>query len=258
MTGEQRHIVPLPEHFRYLHQYPGGRASSGPAPDRSWSAALAMLLQINAPGRWIPEEVEARLYEHIAAAVHPWAAVISWLQEQSVAYVELPSEETMNSDGLRQILQHQNRLGIPQLVVVSESNALHTIDGRLVHSWINQQHPGSHHALVRIGYSEGDGAGLYFDPGAPAFDQPVPLSWQDSILPAGMVACLAIMPAGVAQPPADWDWLNRDWPEKVPQPNLAAIQQTIADAQAELEQHEATVKAKLAAVLAEASKGGHA
>ena len=55
----------------------------------------------------------------------------------------------------------------------------------------------------------------------------MPISWVDSIEPAHIVTAVAVMPHGVPQPPADFDWLHNTWPAPKPTLDIAKVLQNL-------------------------------
>jgi hypothetical protein len=198
------HIINLPEHYRYINQFAPSTWAPKPSLFRCVTASVAMLMEIAYPGRWIPEELEHDLYVKWAGPDVSTdqqgidkAPVLQWFHEVGVGFVDL-GNLLSDQPTLKHVIQRMNDMNIPQLFAVGDESFLRrATDNTKLHAWNDK---GMGHAFVRVGYSDNEGYGLYMEPAAPGFPQPVPISWQDSIEPANLVTCVAIMPHGVAQP----------------------------------------------------------
>lgn len=220
------HIIPLPDVFRYLNQFASSSYAPQPSLYRCVAASAAMLAEIAYPGRWIPEELEDQLYTKlagpdIASDTNGISkdAILAWFKSANIGYYD--NAAYLNDHAtLLDVMQKQNDAGIPQMITVSNENLLfNAITGVKLHNWI-QPESSAAHTFIRVGYSDDAGYGLYFEPAAPGFAQPVPISWTDSIEKAGVITCVAIMPSKMPAPPSNFDWLHNVWPEPVPQPKV--------------------------------------
>ena len=137
-----------------------------------------------------------------------------------------------NFEPLHAEISAQNRQGVIQMMsVADESLLINDANGQSLH-------PGLHygHCIVRLGFSDDAGYGLYFDPANPLACtnpvthkyEPVKISW-DSMVRAKVNFCYAIMPPGVKPPPAGFSYQHGTWPVP-PKPPLDVdkAQSTIA------------------------------
>lgn len=261
------HLVPVPKVFRYINQFQPNMYAEKPSLYRCVCASLAMIMELVAPGEWIPEELEHTLYVQWAGPDVPTDTtgidieanntVIPWLQAQKIPYVDLqPLVDTENETLLRQVIERMNLMGIPQLIAVRDESKLYDVAGHKLHSWADQ---GVGHAFVRAGFSDSAGYGLYYEPAAAGFHQPVPISWDQSIHLAGVRNMVAILPRAMGQPPADFDWLNHTWPLTIAQPSIPTLQDAMSKLQTAIDQAEQldiAMKAAVAQAQAELAKGG--
>lgn len=227
------HIIPLPGVFRYLNQFQPSQWSEQPSLYRCVAASAAMLAEIAYPGRWIPEELEHDIYTKLAGPDVPTDkigitkdAILNWFKSVDIGYYDNASYLNDHTT-LLEVMQRQNDMNVPQMITVANENLLvHAVTKQKLHNWIEPVDSAAH-TFIRIGYSDTDGYGLYYEPAAPGFAQPVPISWSDSIEQAGVITCVAIMPSKVAAPPSNFDWLHNTWPEPVPQPRVSDALSTI-------------------------------
>jgi hypothetical protein len=216
------YIIPLPSGFRYLNQFAPSQWAEHPSLYRCVAAVWAMLMEISYPGKWIPEELMHDLYvlwagPDVASDTQgiDKAPVLAWAHKNGVGFVDM-ANLLGDTATLLHVIERQNEMGIPQLITVADESFLKDAKtGVKLHNWNDA---GMGHAILRAGFSDSDGYGLYFEPAAPGFAQPVPISWADSIVPAHIVTAVAVMPHTVPQPPADFDWLHNTWP--APKPTL--------------------------------------
>lgn len=200
------HLIPLPPNFKYLNQFLPSTWAPNPSKFRCVTASVSMLAEIAYPGRWIPEELEHDLYVKWAGpdvatdtqgvAKQP---VLDWLHSVGIGFIDL--EHLIGSDmlSLHAEMQAMNDAGVPQLITVAdESKLFDAKTGVKLHNWADQ---GMAHSFVRVGYSTDQGWAYYFEPASPGFTQPVPISWQDSIIPAGIITAIAIFPHGMQEYP---------------------------------------------------------
>lgn len=128
-------------------------------------------------------------------------------------------------------IEAENRQGVIQfLSVADESLLINDANGQSLH-------PNLHygHCIVRLGFSDDQGYGLYFDPANPLACTdpanhkyvPVKIAW-DSLVKAKVNFCYSIMPPGVAAPPADFRFTSGQWPKPKPTLDLTKAEGTIA------------------------------
>jgi hypothetical protein len=226
-------IKTLPENFQYLNQFAPSPYAPTPSLFRCVAASAAMLAEIAYPTRWIPAQLEDEIYRQLAGpdvATNQNGiskqAILAWFDSVHIGYAD-NDRYLGNPEMLLQVMQNQNRQGMPQLITVANENLLfYGPTGVKLHNWtepINQ----AAHSFVRVGYSDSNGCGLYYEPAAPGFQQPVPIPWEASILKAGIITSVAIMPPGVPKPPADFDWLHGSWPPPEPKPDIKGALATI-------------------------------
>ena len=228
------HIIPLPASFRYINQFLASRWAPDPSHDRCATASMAMLAQIAYPGRWIPEELEDSLYTQMAGPDVssdtngiPPAPLLAWMKSAGIGYIDMASR-LGNLDDLRSEMEAMNRQGVPQLVeILDESKMYDAKTGAKLYSWPSS---GLVHYIVRAGFSDSDGYGLYFDPAAPGFPQPIPVSWTGSLVPAEIYFVCAVMPAGVPLPPSGFSYQTGTWPKPKPIFDAAKAESTLASA----------------------------
>lgn len=259
------HLIPLPQGFRYINQFAPSAYSKSPSLSRCVTASLSMIMEIVDPGAFVPEQLEHDLYTQWAGPDVPSDqrgidveahTVVPWLQKQGVPFVDLQHLVDSDMATLKRVIERMNLMGIPQLIAVRDESKLYDASGHKLHSWADQ---GLGHAFVRVGFSDSNGYGLYFEPAAAGFHQPVPIPWDKSVAEASVRNVIAILPKAMGQPTADFDWLTQTWPIKVPQPDLATLKAAVDAATATLDQvdHDlVSFKATLAAAQAELAKGG--
>ncbi len=229
------HIIPLPESFRYINQFAASPYAPNPSLYRCVAASLAMLAQIAYPGRWIPEELEHDLYVQLAHGPDIRTdengitknAALGWMSSEHIGLYD-NSKYFGNQADLLAVMQRQNEAGIPQLITVANENFLLFANTDIkLHNWTEPANQAAH-SFIRVGFSDTDDCGLYFEPAAPGFAQPVPISWPRSIEKARIITSVAIMPSKMAAPPADFDWLHGTWPPAVPSPRVQDALSTLA------------------------------
>jgi len=231
------HIIPLAPSFRYVNQFASSTWAPTPSHDRCATASTAMLAEIAYPGRWIPEELEHDLYQQMAGPDVasdtngiPPKPLLDWFAKVNIGVIDL-SSRLSNLDDLRAEMEAMNKQGLPQLVeILDESKMKNARTGAPLYSWPSS---GLVHYIVRVGYSDDSGYGLYFDPAAPGFQQPIPVSWADSLVPAGIYFACAIMPARtppVGPPPAGFSYQTGVWPKPAPVFDAAKAESTVAAA----------------------------
>ncbi len=257
------HGITVPDSFAFVNQYASNKFAKKPSKSRCVTASVAMTMEIVAPNRWNPEQLEDELYVQWAG---PDVAsdtqgidiskVLPWFQQQGIPFVDLTPLLSTDDTQLRHTMERMNLMGIPQILTVEDESKLCDIAGHKLHNWADQ---GEGHAFVRVGFSDSDGGGLYYEPAAPGFEQPVRISWANSIVPAKLHNVFAVIPVAFGQPPVDFDWLTQEWPRKVEQPDLATVHTALQTALASMDavnQHTLTTQTALAQVMAEMAKAG--
>lgn len=247
------HLIHLPPNFRYLNQFAPSQWAPNPSKYRCVSASAAMLAEIAYPGRWIPEELEHDLYVKLAG---PDVAsdtngidkgpILDWFHSVNIGFVDMAALVEGDMEALRLEITAQNVQNVPQMLCVrDESQLRHALTGAKLHAWADQ---GLHHCFIRVGFSDDRGYGLYYEPAAPGFAQPVPISWHDSIVPAGIITAVALMPAGVPTPPANFSFQHGAWPVPKPVLDTAKALSTIAAMQQALTSNQDAMEAMKAAM----------
>ncbi len=219
------HLVHLPEHFGYVYQFEAGKSN-----ERCCEACLSMVAQIAFPGRYQdPKALMHELYVELVGKGDPHSDVpsnlngttkeeaLAWLSKVGIGHIDL-SHLLGDLDNLKHELQAQNAQSVCQIITVHDMSKLRYAanDGLLYH-WKGGGE-GVSHVILRVGYSDSDGYGLYFDPAAsPALPHPLPISWQ-SILEAGIQWVCSIMPFHVDVPPEGFSYQRAQWPPAQPKP----------------------------------------
>lgn len=238
------HIIStIPDNFQYLNQFAPSVYAPNPSLYRCVAASAAMLAEIAYPTRWIPAQLEDAIYRELAGPDVvsnqdgiTKDAILKWFSGVHIGWYD-NARYLGNHAELLAVMQKQNESGCPQLITVSNENLLtDALTGERLHNW-TQPINAAAHTFVRVGFSDSDGYGLYYEPAAPGFKQPVPISWSESIEKAGVITCVAIMPSGMPAPPSDFDWLHGSWPPPVPQPRVQDALSTLHSLQSAY-QHE--------------------
>ncbi len=224
-------VKSLPDNFQYLNQFAPSSYAPTPSLFRCVAASAAMLAEIAYPTRWIPTQLEDEIYRQLTGGTDTTAnqsgitkqAILKWFDSVFIGYAD-NDRYLGNPEALLQVMQNQNKMNMPQLITVANENMLYYgPTGVKLHNWTEPVNQAAH-SFVRVGYSDSNGCGLYYEPAAPGFQQPVPIDWEASILKAGIITSVAIMPPGVPKPPADFDWLHGIWPvPPPPAPDLKTI-----------------------------------
>lgn len=195
------HVIPLPANFRYVYQFQSGKSQY-----RCVEACLAMAGQIAYPDRYAdPVALMDQIYtQYVGPDVASdtkgttAAQAIAWLQSQHIGYIEM---DVSNLDALKTEIQQMNLAGVPQIISIGDESYLkYAKTGQTLHNWSDALNHGSH-SMLRVGYSDSEGYGLYFEPAAaPNFAEPVPIEWQDFV-DGKIVGCIAIFPHGMQEYP---------------------------------------------------------
>jgi hypothetical protein len=194
------HLIPLPANFRYVYQFDGNSQY------KCVEACLSMACQIAYPDRYAnPKQLMSQIYTQYVGpdvvgdrkGTDPTQA-IEWLQSQHIGYIEM---DVSDVNALHAEIQQMNLAGVPQLISIGDESYLkYAKTGQSLHNWADSLNHGSH-TMLRVGYSDSDGYGLYYEPAAaPNFSEPVPIAWQD-FLDGKIVGCIAIFPHGMSEYP---------------------------------------------------------
>lgn len=226
------HLVHLPEHYVYCYQFADGKSN-----ERCAEACMAMVGQIAFPGRWQnPIALMDQLYTQYVGPDVPTdrngtskEQVLGWLEAEKIGHIDM-THLLSDLDTFKHEIQAQNAQSVCQIITVNDMSKLRYAknDGLLYH-WKGGG-AGVSHVILRVGYSDDQGYGLYFDPAAsPDLPHPLPISWQ-SILEAGIGWSCAIMPMRVDVPPAGFSYQTGQWPAPAPSPSdvLATVRSQAA------------------------------
>lgn len=233
------HIIPLPSTFQYVNQFAPSQWAPHPSNYRCVTATMAMCAEIAYAGRWNPPQLEDQLYTRFAGPDVPTdqqgltkAQVLTWFHEVGIGFIDL-ADMLSDDTALKAEIQAQNEQGVAQLITVADESKLYdAVSGVKLHNWADT---GLSHCFLRVGFSDDQGYGLYYEPAAPGFTQPVPISWDNSIMPAGVITAVAIMPAGVPVPPAGFRYTSGKWPEPKPMFDATKAESTLAASMAALD-----------------------
>ncbi len=195
------HLITLPGNFHYVYQFQVGKSQY-----RCVEACLAMAGQIAYPSRYAnPKQLMSQIYTQYVGpdvigdrkGTMPDQA-IAWLQSQHIGYIEM---DVSDVNALHTQIQQMNLAGVPQLISIGDESYLkYAKTGQSLHNWADSLNHGSH-TMLRVGYSDSEGYGLYYEPAAaPNFAEPVPIAWQD-FLDGKVVGCIAIFPHGMSEYP---------------------------------------------------------
>jgi hypothetical protein len=238
------HMVNLPGAWHYINQFSSSQWALDPSLMKCGPDATSMAAEFAYPGRWVPEQLMDTLYRawagnDVAGNLNGTTIeqIKAWLASVKIGYIDMqPLVDEFargNKDPLRLELGAMNAQNVPQIITVVDEAPLYEavpnphynaddatsspyIRGAMLHPWAK---PGEYsHVMLRVGYSDSDGYGLYADGAAPSFSvdskgnfTPVKILWSD-IEAAGVMHCLAIMPPSVDVPPADFDYRTGTWP----------------------------------------------
>jgi hypothetical protein len=199
------HVIPLPGNFHYVYQFQAGKSQY-----RCVEACLAMAGQIAYPARFAdPVALMSQIYTQYVGPDVPGdrngterMQAIDWLTKQHIGYIDMQHLiDAGQIDELHKQIQEQNLAGLPQLISIGDESYLHHAKtGLPLHNWADALNHGSH-TMLRVGFSDNEGYGLYYEPAAaPNFAEPVPIAWQD-FLDGKIVGCIAIFPHGMQEYP---------------------------------------------------------
>ena len=232
------HIIPLPHSFVYVNQFAPSQWAPHPSNYRCVTATMAMCGEIAYAGKWNPAQLEDQLYTRFAGPDVSTdtqgltkAQVLQWFHEVGIGFVDM-ADLLGDHAALKAEIQAQNEQGVPQIITVADESKLYdAVTGVKLHNWADT---GLSHCFLRVGFSDDQGYGLYYEPAAPGFTQPVPISWDNSIMPAGVITAIAVMPGGVPTPPAGFRYTQGKWPVPKPVFDPMAMHSTIEAAIAAL------------------------
>jgi len=228
---------------RYVNQFAPTSEAPHPSLFRCGTAAGAMCVDFAYPNKYDPYLIEHDAYQQFVGPDTPQDqnGVTNEIMQRFFAdyHVGIVDMQDLVNTGLQQgdyepLLQEieaQNRQGIIQFMsVADESLLINDATGTSLH-------PGLHygHCIVRLGFSDDAGYGLYYDPAAPQActdpktgkNVPVHISWSESIVKAKPNFCLAIMPPGVPAPPAGFRFQSGKWPAPKPTLDIEKILSTV-------------------------------
>ncbi len=213
-------LIQLPASFKYLNQFVP-TPSTAPLVNRSMASSLAMAAELVFPGRDVPEELERIITASSSAEA------LDWLTKYGITFIDLqPLVEEFqrgNAAALHGEIMAQNSQQVAQIISVADESKLFDDTGKKLHSWADTGQP---HTMLRVGYSTDQGYGLYFEPAAPGFAQPVHIPWTH-LVEANVSAAVAILPGGVEAPPAGFSFQSGQWPTPKPTLNLPAAQEAL-------------------------------
>jgi hypothetical protein len=228
---------------KYVSQFAPTSEAPHPSLFRCGPAAGAMCLDFAYPNKYDPYLIEHQEYVKL---VGPDVAsdqqgvtnaiMLKFFADYHIGVVDMQhlvdqGLQHGNYGPLYAEIEAQNRQGIIQFLSVADESLL--IDDATGASL----HPGLHygHCIVRLGFSDDAGYGLYYDPAAPAQctdpktgkNVPVHISWSDSMAKAHINSCFAIMPPGVSVPPAGFSFQSGKWPAPKPTVDVDKILSTV-------------------------------
>jgi hypothetical protein len=239
-------VVKLPRGFRFLNQFSPSQWAQNPSKYRCAEASVAMATEFARPGSHIPEHLMDYLYvkyigpddagDQRGTNEAQLEEMLKWCQ---VTFVNLQALVDEFSKGdrtpLHAELMAMNNQNVMQIITVADESKLYDAVGKKLHAWNDE---GMSHVMTRVGYSTDEGYGLYGEPAAVGFAQPVRIPWQ-RIIDAGIVHAWGILAEGVPMPPAGFLFQRGTWPAPKPA--------TVTLSQAELEQALSILEAALTA-----------
>ena len=195
------HVIPLPSNFRYVYQFQAGKSQY-----RCVEACLAMAGQVAYPTRYAdPVALMDQIYtQYVGPDVTSDTKgttvdqAVAWLQSQHIGHIVMGCS---NLDNLHMQIQQMNLAGVPQIISIGDESFLHDAkSGLILHNWSAALNHGSH-SMLRVGFSDNEGYGLYYEPAAaPNFSEPVAIPWSDFVQ-GGVASCIAIFPHGMSEYP---------------------------------------------------------
>lgn len=223
------HLVHLPEHYQYVYQFQPGHSN-----ERCAEACMSMVAQIAFPGRFAnPAELMHELYEQYVGPDVPTnkdgttkESVLHWLSQIGIGHIDM-SHLLGDLDNLKAEIQAQNLQSVCQIVTIDDMSKLrYAANGGKLYDWAAGG-VGVSHVILRVGFSDDHGYGLYFDPAAsPKLPHPLPIAW-DHVVEAGIRWVCAIMPYHVDVPPVGFSYQHGSWPPPAPAVNLENAASTV-------------------------------
>lgn len=234
------YVIKMPAGWHYMNQFLPTKYAPNPSKQRCATATTAMATAFARPNEYNEEELEDHFYTKYDGpdiASDPqgttFANLEKMLQEVRVGYVDLQPLIDMANSGnagpLHAELQAMNRQNVPQIITVADESQLYDASNpqKKLHSWADQ---GMSHVIFRIGYSDSEGWGAYYEPAAPGFPQPVHIPWPN-INSARVIHALGIMGPGINPPPnygpGGFLYQTGTWP--APEPSKITISEEDAD-----------------------------
>lgn len=251
---------------KYVNQFAPTSEAPRPSLFRCGPAAGAICLDFNQPNKYDPYLIEHQEYTKLVGPDTTAdqngvtnAIMLQFFKDMDVPVIDMQSlvDHGLNTgdyEPLYKEIEAQNYQGIIQFMsVANESLLIDDATGASLHPGLSYGH-----CIVRLGFSDDQGYGLYYDPAAPQActdpktgkNEPVRISWSHSILQAKPNSCFAIMPPGVPTPPAGFSFQNTKWPAPKPTidlvkavANLDSMSQAAAAMQSALNSLSADLKA---------------
>ena len=228
---------------RYINQFASTPEAPHPSLFRCGTASGAMCVDFAYPNKFDPYLVEHEAYQKLVGPDVTSdqqgvtnAIMLAFFKDYGVGVVDMQSlvDQGLQHGDYEPLLHEieaQNRQGVIQFLSVADESLL--IDDATGASL----HPGLHygHCIIRLGFSDDSGYGLYFDPAAPQActdpksgkNIPVHISWAESMVKAHVNSCFAIMPPGVPVPPAGFSFQSGKWPVPKPVFDAAKAESTV-------------------------------
>ncbi len=227
----------------YVNQFLPTIYAEKPSLFRCGTASGAMCIDFAYPGHYDVYKLEHDLYVQLIGpdvktdqnGITP-EETAKMFSEYHVGILDLQALvdqglQSGNYQALLDEIEAENRQGVIQfLSVADEALLINDANGQSLH-------PGLHygHCLVRLGFSDDAGYGLYFDPANPLACTdptnhtyvPVKIAWE-SLAKARVNFCYAIMPPGVAAPLADFRFTSGAWPKPKAVFDAAKAESTVA------------------------------
>ncbi len=249
LTSPDIVMVKLPKGFRFLNQFAPSQWAKDPSKMLCVETSITMADEFQRPGDHIPEHlIEVLCSDYVGpdVASNPNGTTLDEARKMfaycKLTYIDLQSLvdefNRGNRTPLHAEIMAQNNQNVLQIFTVNDESKLFEavanpdhdpqnpyVHGKKLHAWDDV---GMSHTFVRVGYSKINGFGLYGEPAAVGFAQPVPILWQD-IVNAGIIHAWAVLPEGVAPPPADFLFQHGTWPAPKPA-QITVDQQEINDA----------------------------
>lgn len=213
---------------RYVNQFAPSPFVHDPSGYRCVTATGAEAIDFAFPEKYNPVQIEHDEYVRYAGPDVPSdhnglskEQLLEILHRYHVGVIDMDAlvQEGLHGDteALLEEIEAQNRQDVVQVITVEdESHLKHAKTGVSLHNWSDALNHGAH-TFLRVGFSDDEGYGLYMEPAAPGFAQPVPIAWSD-IVSGKVITCVAIMPPGVEPPPAHFSYQHATWPTPPPPP----------------------------------------